>query len=134
MLSRDCDHSMFSTLYIADVHVFIIFQVSGPQDLQGPLYNLPENRHSFREIYKAKDKLGKLEGPVYEIGSPQHHYAEMIRNVESIKNLTGPVYSVEHVNQYEELIKHTEKLEKLVGIDWNDPRHKRVRPIFQASL
>ena len=81
--------------------------MSGPQDLQGPLYQIPENRHGFREIYKAKEKLGQLEGPVYEIGSPEHHYSEMVRNVESIKILQGPVYSCDHNNCYEELPKNS---------------------------
>ena len=50
---------------------------------------------------------------MYNIEETQHHFNELKKTVDSVKSLTGPVYDCGHSNQFQDIIKHTEKLQNL---------------------
>ena len=51
--------------------VNIIENVSIKKKLLGPVFDLPENKHSYRELVKSLEGLKYLQGPAYLPDSPQ---------------------------------------------------------------
>ena len=82
---------------------------SGTQELQGPLYNIPDNTHHFNEILKHVSDLKEMRGPVYTL-EREHHFNEIEKHVSGIQQLQGPVYDCIANHHFQEIIKDVDKV------------------------
>ena len=70
--------------------------------LVGPLYNI-DSKHNYSVVMDKVKNLRDLSGPVMNIEQRDHAYREVKQSLDSIKNLTGPFYAVDNAHNYNEV-------------------------------
>lgn len=82
--------------------------------LHGPKYEV-ESDHHFSEIVKQCDSIKELIGPIYEVGETSHSFRELTQHVESLKTLAAshPIFMAER-HLYGEVPKNADELVKFI--------------------
>ena len=82
--------------------LILLCQVDSLKALVGPLYNI-DSKHNYSVVMDKVKNLRDLSGPVMNIEQRDHAYREVKQSLDSIKNLTGPFYAVDNAHNYNEV-------------------------------
>ena len=74
------------------------------KQLHGPKYDI-DSEHRFSEIISCANKLKELKGPIYNLDETEHHFREMTKHVESLIPLAKPIFVDERHSYGEESTK-----------------------------
>ena len=86
---------------------------SDMKTLLGPKYQI-DNDHHFSEIIKQCDRLKELSGPVYDVGETSHSFRELVDHVQSLKPLAYPIL-VDEKHSYSEEQKKEDELVRFIS-------------------
>ena len=98
-------YNEFETQVCSDyqhISPILLCQVDSLKALVGPLYNI-DSKHNYSVVMDKVKNLRDLSGPVMNIEQRDHAYREVKQSLDSIKNLTGPFYAVDNAHNYNEV-------------------------------
>ena len=98
-------YNEFETQVCSDyqhISLILLSQVDSLKALVGPLYNI-DNKHNYNVVMDKVKNLRDLSGPVMDIEQRDHAYREVKQSLDSIKNLTGPFYAIDNTHNYKEV-------------------------------